>query len=72
MLSRFRRLIAPESLESRQLLAAGWPDPGFGSSGTATYALDVFDDYAEAATLQADGRIVVAGSTTVGLPPTGM
>jgi uncharacterized delta-60 repeat protein len=56
------RPIRFEPLESRLMLAAGWPDPTFGFIGYRGTDLLTFDDFADAVAVQKDGKIVVAGS----------
>ena len=47
-----------------RLLANGSPDNGFGTAGLATTAFTTQDDFGRAITVQADGRIVVAGQSS--------
>ena len=56
---------ANESIMVTRLDADGSSDPSFDSDGTALVELDG-EDRAEAAALQADGKIVVVGSVTEG------
>jgi len=62
---RVARLFQVESLEARQLLSAGDPDPSFGAGGTASSSLaSFFDADASFATIDGDTRngfTVVAG-----------
>jgi uncharacterized delta-60 repeat protein len=53
----------PDDFAAVRLTAAGVPDASFGSGGTRTVDLGG-DDQANALALQADGKIVLAGSTT--------
>ena len=54
-----------ESLESRTLLAAGTLDPTFGVGSEVRHAVDVeTDERANAAALQADGKLLVCGAIT--------
>ncbi len=46
-----------------RLMPNGAPDPTFDGDGTATIDFGVLSDMADAAVLQPDGKIVVAGST---------
>lgn len=52
-----------EALESRRLLAAGTLDPTFSGDGVATSGR-TGDDSSSAVVVQADGKVVVAGSFT--------
>ena len=58
-----------ETLEDRTLLTAGFLDPTFGPAATPGRVITDFfgaNDLANAVAIQADGRIVVAGSSGVG------
>lgn len=58
-----------EALEDRQLMAAGFLDPTFGSYGWNRVAFDLYggvNDQAQAVALQPDGKIVVAGFAQYG------
>jgi uncharacterized delta-60 repeat protein len=44
----------------------GTPDPGFGTGGVTTIGLAAADDFAFAVALQPDGKILVAGRTSLG------
>jgi uncharacterized delta-60 repeat protein len=46
-----------------RLMPTGSPDPAFGGGGTATVDFGPLADVANAAVLQPDGKIVVAGDT---------
>jgi uncharacterized delta-60 repeat protein len=50
-----------ETMKVTRLRPDGSPDPGFGTSGTATIDFGALEDLAGGAALQPDGRIVVAG-----------
>jgi uncharacterized delta-60 repeat protein len=52
-----------ETMKVTRLRPDGSPDPGFGTSGTATIDFGALEDLAGGAALQPDGRIVVAGYT---------
>ena len=47
-----------------RLLANGSPDNGFGTAGLATTAFTTQDDFGRAITVQANGKIVVAGESS--------
>lgn len=51
------------SLALARYLPNGSLDPSFGTGGTVTTAVGVFDDVIHAIALQPDGKIVVAGTT---------
>ena len=55
-----------ESLETRYAPAAGLLDPGFGMAGVGKVLTDFAgsDEYGYGAAVQADGKIVVAGSAS--------
>ena len=62
---RARHQLHVERLEDRTLLTAGALDPTFGDGGLArTDFLGPADQFAEALTRQADGKIVVVGWMT--------
>jgi uncharacterized delta-60 repeat protein len=60
---------APQKVGVWRLTASGAPDPEFGSSGAVEIS-DGKEDLANALALAPDGKIVVAGSTTLALPST--
>ena len=52
-----------------RLAGSGAIELGFGSSGLATAAFSIEDDFARAVLVQADGRIVVAGQSSNRINP---
>jgi uncharacterized delta-60 repeat protein len=58
---RTRRSLSVHSLEDRVAPAAGQLDPTFGNAGRVTTAFGAADDIANAAVVQPDGKLVVAG-----------
>ena len=55
-----------EPLEDRTLLSAGNLDPTFGGAGTVVTSFPSAVAAGNAVAIQSDGKIVVAGSATVG------
>ena len=69
MAHSFQRRPAFERLETRYALTAGTLEPTFGQDGIAEFGIPVADDtddFVKAAAQDAQGRIVVAGQTTMG------
>jgi uncharacterized delta-60 repeat protein len=66
--TRRRAQLAVEALEDRQLMSAGWLDPGFGTTLGRTQVDFNFNGYkngqGQAMALQPDGKVVVAGYAT--------
>ena len=58
--------VATESLEPRCLLSAGDLDPSFGVAGKVTTSFGTSSAQATTIAIQSDGRIVVAGYSSIG------
>jgi uncharacterized delta-60 repeat protein len=64
-MNRSSQHVSLEPMESRRLMSAGMPDAGFSGDGRTTVDFAGRNDRAGAAVVQPDGKILVAGNSSI-------